>query len=268
MPPDIRLIALDLDGTLLSPENRVSDEDAAAVREAVAAGAQVVLATARWHAAAGRTAALLGLDGFIISHNGALVRSRDDGEELFHHRIEQALASEIAEFLDAASGDAYVTVNDSTYVRSQRLGNPRMPAGIELTASLRPHVTAPATAFLVFGRDAVRSTVERFSGYHGSALNLAEGFSDSFPGYLNIVHALADKGAALRAVCEHQSISPLQAMAIGDAAPDIPMLKSAGIGVAMGNAPEAVKAAADAIAPSNSESGVAWAIRRYVLGRP
>lgn len=267
MAPEIRILALDLDGTLLNPQNQVSDEDAAAVRAAAEAGVTVVFATSRWHQSARRTALSLGLDGYVISHNGALVRSCDGARELLHHRIDEALARDLARHLDSLEGDAYVTVNDRTFVRSRRFRDPsRMPPDMTLASSLEASLSGPPTAFLVFGRDDVRGTVQRFREHHGRGLNLAEGFSDSFPEYLNVVHADADKGRGLRAVCDELGIPLASAMAIGDAAPDVAMIEVAGIGVAMGNAPAAIKEAADEIAPSNAESGVAWAIRRFVLG--
>jgi Cof subfamily protein (haloacid dehalogenase superfamily) len=266
LAPDIRLIALDLDGTLLNPQNQVSDADAAAVRAAVTAGATVVFATSRWHQAARRTAVALGLDGYIISHNGALVRSCDGSRELLHYRIEEGLARELAEHIDSVEGDAYLTLNDRTFIRSRRMRDPsRISADMALASSLADSVTGAPTAFLVFGKDAVRTTVQRFAGHHGRGLNLAEGFSESFPDYLNIVHAEADKGRGLLAVGAALGISPQETMAMGDAAPDIAMIEAAGLGIAMGNAAEAVKASARAVAPSNSEGGVAWAIREYVL---
>ena len=266
MAPDVRLIAVDLDGTLLDPQNRVSEADAAAVRDAVAAGIVVVFATSRWHQAARRTAAALGLDGYVISHNGALVRSTDGASELLHHRIDPALARDLAAHVDVLEGDAYVTLDDRTFVRSHRLRDPsRLPPDMAVTDSLAAVVTGAPTAFLLFGRETVRSTVERFRERHGVDLNLAEGFSESFPDYLNVVHARADKGSALIAVCSALGISPQETMALGDAAPDIAMIKVAGVGVAMGNAAPDVKAAATVVAPANSESGVAWAVRRFAL---
>jgi len=267
LAPEVRLVALDLDGTLLNRQNRVSERDAAAVSEAVAAGVTVVLSTSRWHHSARRTALGLGIDGFIISHNGALVRSVDGGREVFHLRIEEALGREIAAHLDSVEGDGYVTVDDRTFVRSRRVRDPaHLGANVAITTSLAASLTAAPTAFLVFGKESVRSTVERFRCHHGKAINLAEGFSESYPDYLNIVRAGADKGSALAAVCEALDIPLRAALAIGDAAPDIAMIEVAGIGVAMGNAAPAVKAAATAVAPTNDNDGVAWAIRKYVLG--
>lgn len=263
--PDIRLVAIDLDGTLLDPQNRVSEVDAAAVRTVVAGGVRVVLATSRWYHAAQRVARQLGLDGPIICHNGALVRGLDPGEELLHLRIDGGLARQIGEHLDTLAGDAYVTVDDRTFIRSERQRDwSHLPPDMAPVSSIAEAVTSPPTAFLVFGKETVRDVVERFQAYHGSEINLAEGFSESFPDYLNIVHPRANKGTALRVVCQALGIPIEATMAMGDAAPDIALLRAAGIGVAMGNAAAAVKEAAAAVAPGNDAGGVAWALRRYV----
>jgi Cof subfamily protein (haloacid dehalogenase superfamily) len=264
---DIRLIALDLDGTLLNPRNQVSDADAQAVSDAIAAGVQVVLATSRWHSASRRTALALGIDGPIISHNGALVRWRDGDRTLLHQTIDLALAGEIACHLDGLPDEAYLTVGDQTYLKTRRVpGGGRTVNDLSFVDGLRGYLTAAPTAFLIFGQQAVKSTLELFAQHHGREINLAEGFSESFPTYLNIVHALADKGAALRSVCQALAIPTAATMAVGDAGPDVAMIESAGVGVAMGNAPDFVKAAAAAVAPPNDQDGVAWAIRKYVLG--
>ncbi len=263
---NIRVVAVDLDGTLLDPRNQVSEEDERAVREAIDAGVKVVLATSRWYHAARRTAAQMGIEGPIICHNGALVRDSDSGVEMLHVRIDLDLARHLAEHIDTLDGDAYVTVDDRTFVRSRRARDPaRLPPDMAVVSTIAEAVTAAPTAFLVFGKDSVRSVVETFREHHGVKANLAEGFSESFPDYLNVVHPSADKGSALRAVCEALCIPLEQTMAVGDAAPDIAMLKVAGIGVAMGNAAPDVKSAAGVVAPGNDAGGVAWAIRRYVL---
>ena len=89
--------------------------------------------------------------------------------------------------------------------------------------------------------------------------------SETSQPYVSISGPGVDKGRALRVVCERLGIAPDEAMAVGDAAPDLAMFDVAGVSVAMGNAPDDVKARADAVAPSNAESGVAWALRRFVL---
>ncbi len=92
---DIKLIALDLDGTLLNSSLNVSDRNGEAVRRAREAGVKVVLATSRWYLLARRTADRLGIDTPLICNNGAIVKRPADGAELLHLRLDQEPAQEV-----------------------------------------------------------------------------------------------------------------------------------------------------------------------------
>ncbi len=264
----VRLVALDLDGTLLARGNTVSDANAAAVRDAVAAGVHVVLATSRWYRLAKRTADALGITSPIICHNGAMIRSPVDDARLLELDVPAEAAAEIAAIADEARYESMVTVDDVTYLLTKRpdVDPARLPAGMVLTQRLSDHVRGGAQAFLFFGQDAVDGVRGRLDGKYAGVLNLAWGYSATFPPYLNIVHAAADKGRALQIVCDYAGVPLSQAMAIGDAAPDLEMMRPAGLSVAMGNAPADVQAQADVVGPSNRDDGVAWAIRRFALG--
>ena len=106
----IRLVALDIDGTLLDTSNRLSEANAAAVREAVAGGVTVVLATSRWFYLARLTARELGLITPLICHNGALIKRPDDEEELLHLRLDQRFAQETATLGDERGYRMFTTV--------------------------------------------------------------------------------------------------------------------------------------------------------------
>ncbi|MEX2245212.1 MAG: HAD family hydrolase [Dehalococcoidia bacterium] len=263
----IRLVAVDLDGTLLEHGNRVSEGNAAAVRDAVAAGVHVVLATARWYLLAKRTAGALGIVSPIICHNGAMVRDPRDDAKLLDLPVPAEPSVEIAAIADDARYESMATVADVTYMITRRpdIELAKLPGGMVLTERLSDHVRDGADGFLFFGQDAVDGVRSRLAGrYHGE-LNLAWGVSATFPPYLNIVHAAADKGRALQLVCEHTGVPPEQALAIGDARPDLEMMRVAGLSIAMGNAPDDVKAEADAAGPDNRQDGVAWALRTFVI---
>ena len=265
--PRIRLIALDLDGTLLTRASTVSDGNAAAVRAAVAAGVHIVFATSRWYTLAKHTADALGVTCPIICHNGAMVRSPIDDARLLELRVPAAAAIEIAAIADEARYEAMVTVDDVTYMITKRPGmDPsRLPDGMVLTERLSGHVASGAEGFLFFGQDAVDGVRERLGDRYAGILNIAWGYSETFPPYLNIVHAGADKGRALRLVCDHVGVPLEEAMAIGDALPDLEMMRVAGLSMAMGNAPDDVKAQVDVVGPANDADGVAWAIRTFAL---
>jgi Cof subfamily protein (haloacid dehalogenase superfamily) len=263
----VRLIALDLDGTLLTRESNVSDGNAQAVRDAVAAGVHIVFATSRWYTLAKRTADLLGVRSPIICHNGAMIRSPIDDARLLELMVPANAAREIAAIADEQRYESIVTVDDVTYMITKRpnVDPKRLPAGMVVTTRLSDHVNGGAEGFLFFMQDAVDGVRERLGDRYAGVLNLASGYSETFPPYLNIVHAGADKGRALRIVCEHVGVPLAEAMAIGDAAPDLEMMRVAGVSMAMGNAPDDVKAQVDVVGPGNEDDGVAWAIREFAL---
>ncbi len=262
----IRLVALDLDGTLLHAGNRIAEEDAQAVRDAVAAGVHLVLSTSRWLTLALATAEPLGLRDPLICHNGALVKT-PAGEELLHHRIDGAIAEAIVREAADAGVEPVVTVDDVTYWGTSRaeVDPSRFPPGMVVERDVARQVRNGCTAFLFFGDRSVRAMLDRLDGRYADALNLAWGYSETYPPYLNVVRREANKGAALLAVCARLGVDPKNALAMGDAAPDLAMLRVVGWPVAMGNAPEDVRRQARVVAPSNKEAGVAWAIRELVL---
>jgi Cof subfamily protein (haloacid dehalogenase superfamily) len=262
----IRLVALDIDGTLLDSSNRLSDGNAAAVREALGRGAQVVLATSRWYHLARLTAESLGLTTPLICHNGALVKRPQGGQELLHLRLDQEFARQVTALGDQRRYMMFTTVDDVTYMRPQGKGPKRLPRDMRVSNYHAQAVAKAApTAILVFGEEAVQEVWDAFNERFAPVVNFSRNHSLTFPHYLVLTHAQADKGRSLAVVCRELGVDPAEAMAIGDSEADVAMFRVAGHGIAMGNAPEAVREAAGDVAPQNDDDGVAWAIRKYVL---
>ncbi len=264
----IKLIALDLDGTLLGPDRRVGEADGEAVAEARERGVHIVLNTARWYSLAQRTAQRLELHAPLICHNGAHIKEPADGRELLHKQIPQEVAHEIAAFCDEGGFETYTTIDGITYMRTPpeyQIDPQRLPSDMRLANKHADFVTGPVTGILVFDDHAIHQVLDKFGERYEAALAFPTGWSESLQPYVTITVAGTDKGDALQRVYEHLGVTPEEAMAVGDTAQDVPMFEVAGIGVAMGNAPDDVKEKANAVAPSNSEGGVAWAIKRFVL---
>jgi hydroxymethylpyrimidine pyrophosphatase-like HAD family hydrolase len=263
---NVRLVALDLDGTLLDTDDRVSEANARAVARVRERGIIVVLATSRWYELARRNAEELGVSAPLICHNGALVRTLTDGRDLLRLEIPPEPALDVVRFIDAAGYTAITTVGDVAYVRWwEPLDPSRLLPGMRPADRHAPFVGKGASSFLVFGEEGADAVFEAFAEKYRGVLNVAKGGSETYPPYLNIVHAEADKGRALALVCKHLGVRAQEVMAMGDAGPDVSMLEFAGLGVAVGNAAPEVKAAADVVAPPNTEDGVAWALERYIL---
>jgi Cof subfamily protein (haloacid dehalogenase superfamily) len=264
----IKLIALDLDGTLLGPDSRVHDIDRDAVVAARDRGIQIVLNTSRWYGLAQRTARRLELHTPIIGHCGAQIREPDDGRELYHVRIPAEAARQIAARCDEGGYETYTTVEGITYMRvpwADQIDPERLPRDMRIAPTHAEHITAPATGIIVFSEPGVRAVVDTFGPQYGDTITFMEAVSEATQPYVTIIAKGVDKGRALRLVCEELGIAPEESLAVGDTVHDVPMFDVASIGVAMGNAPAEVQDRADAVAPSNADCGVAWAIRRFVF---
>lgn len=263
----IRLIALDLDGTLLDSGLKLSDRNAEAVRKAVERGAQVVLATTRWYLLAKRTADRLGIETPIIANNGAIVVRQEDGSELLHLRLDREVALAVTALADQNGWDTFTTIDHSTFMRPRPGIIPeKLPAGLRVSENHAREVeSGEPTSVLVYGNDAVPAICDRFLDKYGDRAAFSINRPPNTPHYVVLTHPDADKGRALAAVCADLGVPPAEALAMGDSESDLSMLRLAGLGIAMRNSPDEVQKAALHVAPSNDDDGVAWAIERFVL---
>lgn len=266
--PKYKLVALDLDGTLLNSSLKLSDGNGAMLRRAIDVGVLVVLATSRWYGLAKRTADRLDLTTPIISSNGALAKLPTDGSELLHLHVDGDAAREVVTHGDDAGWEMYTTVGDATYMKMRPGVIPdRLPAGLRVADRQSDHLDeAQPTCVMAFGPDAVNEIESRFvPKYDGRVFFSINHPGGSLPPYWVMTHPDADKGRALKRVCEHLGVAPPETVAMGDSESDLGMLAWAGLGVAMSNGSDAAKRAALHIAPANDADGVAWAIERFVL---
>ena len=271
----IRLIALDLDGTLLTTGKTISPADRAAVEAAIARGVLVVPVTGR--PAQGIPREVLELPGvrYVISSNGATIRDVETGETLLetHLEAETALAvleasAHVTMIREAfRAGVGYLSREDYDILCARYEG-----AMLAYVLDTRQVVPGTLEDFL---RDDPRPVEELFfltdseetkRDLHRTLSALPGiGFADPFPRDLEVMAGGIDKGEGLLFLLGRLGIDPNQTMAVGDGGSDLPMLRAAGIGVAMGNSIQFVKDGADWVTASNDEDGVARAIEKFVL---
>ncbi len=263
----IKLIALDLDGTLLNSSLRLSERNEVVLKRALDGGLKVVLATSRWFGLAKRTSDRLGIDTPLVCSNGALVKRPADGAEMLHLRLDRNIAHQVTALADERGWDSFTTIDDATFMRMRPGIIPeRLPAGLRVAERQSEEVArAQPTAVLVFGNDAVDEISERILPTNDGRANFSLNRPANLPHYVVLTHPEADKASALAMVCQEEDVSLSDVMAMGDSESDLAMLRAAGLGVAMNNSPDEVKRAALHIAPSNDADGVAWAIERFVL---
>jgi Cof subfamily protein (haloacid dehalogenase superfamily) len=262
-----RLLALDLDGTLLNSGLRVSETNGEAVRAAMDRGVKIVLATARFYGIALRTASRLGVETPLICSNGALVKQPSDGRELIHLYLDLDVAREVVKLGDDRGWEMFTTIEHTTYMQMRPGIIPeRLPGGLKIAERQSEHLDeGPPTCVLVFGDEGVNEISSRFLPTYESRARFSINRPTNSPPYVILTHPEAQKARALALVLKDLGVPPEQALAMGDSESDIGMFGLAGLGIAMRNAPDEVQRAALHVAPSNDEDGVAWAIRKFLL---
>lgn len=257
----LRGMVVDLDGTLLLPDETVSPRNQAAVRAALAAGWSLVVATARWSQMAEDVAGTFGVDGPVIACSGAQVRR--GGEDLFDVRLPLAFAEALYPLCDAVRCVAWVGMDDEALLKLD--GVPaELPRGMRQVASLSEAGAVAPRIALVQGTQAIADILKELEPEWRSQVRFVTSYSSSGRPNLALTATGADKGAALEVACRSLGLAPAEVVAFGDAPNDIEMFRVAGTSVAMGQASDEVKAAASMVTAPNTEDGVAQAIERLL----
>ena len=263
--PKIKLVAIDLDGTLLDSNKKVSEQTVRALQ--CLTGARVVIASARPPRSVRHIYGQLGLDTWQINYNGALIWDETAQQPIFHRPLKATLSREMVDvardmfdevLIHAEIMDKWYTDRDDMS-HTTETGKLFKPDGICPVDEFCAH---PITKLMMLGDPPILTRIEAL---------LLEQFSD----HVSILHTDRDllqimdkrvsKAVALQKVATHYGIKQEEVMAVGDAPNDVGMLQFAGVAVAMDNAHDVVKKIADWIAPSNDDHGVHAALVRYGL---
>jgi len=264
---EIRLIAVDLDDTLLDPTLRISPRVKRAIRCASEKDVAVVLATGRMFCAAVPFAEELGLQTPLITYQGALVKEHLTGREIFYRPVMLDLARDVIEQLSPTGFHLQVYVNDTLcmpcltpdgerYARLSRV-TPRVVG--DLLQFLR---VPPTKIVMIAPEEEIDRLLPGLLTRYAGVLHV----SKSKPYFLEFSDPQATKGKALERLAVELGVRRDEVMAIGDSYNDVPMLEFAGVAVAVGNARPEIKACATYVTAANDKDGVALAIERVVLG--
>ncbi|HWR38784.1 MAG TPA: Cof-type HAD-IIB family hydrolase [Patescibacteria group bacterium] len=262
----IRLIAMDMDDTLLNSQLEISPRTREALMQARAQGVAVTIATGRMFRSALPYAHSLGLEVPLITYNGALIKSPLTGEVDFHGPVPLEKAKEVLRLCRQNGWYVQSYVNDQLYVREmdKYARYYSQLSGVEATVvgdSLYELDQAPTKMLAMAEAEEIARMQELFRQHFNGTLNIAR----SKPTYLEITDPAVNKGVALARLAERLGIDRQQVMAFGDSGNDLEMLRYAGWGVAMGNARDSAKAAARLVTASNDEDGIAAVVEQYVL---
>ncbi|HSJ37772.1 MAG TPA: Cof-type HAD-IIB family hydrolase [Planococcus sp. (in: firmicutes)] len=261
-----KMIAIDLDGTLLADDLTISTDTQAAIRKSMELGVIVTIATGRMYPSAKRIALELGMDAPLITYQGALIRSATNSEILRERFVPFEIAQKLIHVAAEKSMHLQVYQNDTLYSAVEN----------ELVMAYAKEVGMPYTIEPDLLKLAKNGFMKMLFIDQPDALDLLQEELQAVLGdqacieksklhYLEVTHPEANKGSALRFLAENLGIDGSQIIGIGDNHNDTELVKSAGFGVAMGNAVPALKALADYTTLSNNEDGVLHVINTFVL---
>lgn len=272
-PAPIQLIVVDIDGTIAGRDNAVSPGVKAAIRAAIARGIKVGVATGRMYQSARRFHQEIGSNVPVMAYQGAWIQDPASEQVYRHLQVEPAIARELVDYFEQShlppNLSVHVYVDDNLYVKSVQEDTveytQRSSVVAHPVADLREVLETAPTKILAMHPDTelIDRLLRDLKGrYSRDRLHV----TTSIPIFLETTNPAVNKGTAIDLIARDLlGIDASQVMAIGDNYNDVEMLSYAGWGVAMGNAPAAVKAQANWVAPSVDEDGVAAAIQRFVL---
>ena len=257
-----KLAAIDLDGTLLNSRHAVSDGNAAAVRQAVRNGAQIVLASGRQWVTINQFAKQLDLpaEAPIIAYNGALIRTVG-GDTWFHQPMAADAAARIVAYCAEFGYHLNYYLDDVLYVRDRTpwvdIYYKRTGTVAEIMGNLgKFDGRQPTKLILVDTLDTTNRLLTHFEAEFGDTLYITKTEDE----YLEFMDPSVNKGRALAEVAGRLDLTAAECAAFGDSFNDLSMLEWAGLGVAMGNARPELKAVANLIAPAADDDGVGTAL--------
>ena len=264
---DIRIIAMDLDGTLVKGEQGITPPVRRALDAARAAGIDITIATGRMFRSARRFADDLQVTLPIICYQGSLVRDPVTGVTHQHDVLPTGPAQAAVEFARQRGLHVNAYIDDDLYMEADtpegRFYAASSNVPITFVDDLAAAVTAGTTKLVfVMDEDRVLDAIAAMADRFGPAVQATR----SHPRFAEIVRRDVNKGRALARVAAVANVPIEQTMGIGDNLNDLDLVKAAGIGVAMGDGDPRVLSAADWITGSYEDDGVAQAIERLLNG--
>ena len=275
--PTVRLLASDIDGTLLNPQFQISPDDLAALRRAHESGIEIVLVTGRRHTFALPIARQLGFDFWLISSNGAVTRSLT-GETFHRDLMPQEVCRELCSAMQDFRSNTVLTFDKETKgaIVIERLD--------ELNASIRRWleknmefidfvvpieralITDPVQAMFCGSTARMVEALQALeaSGMNGKITVLRTEYPDRDLSMIDVLNSGCSKGHALARWAAHRGFHREQVMAVGDNHNDVEMLEFAGLPVIMGNACEELRGRGWTVTLGNDQCGVAAAVADLV----
>ena len=264
-----KLIAMDLDGTLNNDQKVITEKTKAALMAAQKAGIRLALASARPSPGLFKERDVLRLQdhkGVLMSYNGGRIVDAETGKVLFETSMDLEETKQVLRQLEHLpvtpildDGVQFYVEDKNGYKVDYECKNNNMVC--TEVGNLADFLTfAPIKILMSVQPEALHSVQQQIAAFLPESLTVVQ--TAAF--YLEVIPKVINKGQGIRDICKVLGIEPAEVISFGDAQNDIPMLQTAGMGVAMGNAAEDVKAAANMVTLSNNEDGIAAALEKLL----
>ena len=266
---DYKLIAMDLDGTLNNDQKIITEKTKAALMAAQKRGIRLALASARPSPGLFKERDILRLqdyNGILMSYNGGRIVDAATGKVLFETSMDLAQTKQVLRRLEALpvtpildDGVQFYVADKNGYKVDYECKNNSMTC--TEVGNLADFLSfAPVKILMSVRPEELAEVQKQIAAFLPETLTVVQ--TAAF--YLEVIPKVINKGQGIRDICAVLGIDSSEVISFGDAANDIPMLREAGMGVAMGNAAEAVKAAANMVTLSNNDDGIAAALEKLL----
>lgn len=280
MKQNIKLICIDMDGTLLNSKHEISERNKNALKKAKEMGIKIAVTTGRLFCSARYYSDLLGIDTPVIASNGAYIKNKYEDDPILECPIPKDMLIDIYKIIK--KHDLIVNSNSwNTFIRDAEIPeghayktmNKYLPEGKKVNFIVNEDFISAINEFegnllkVIIVEDENKEKLwrakEELQSIYKDKLHIVSSGTNNF----EIMIGNVSKGNAVAYLADSLHIPSEEIMCIGDSENDISMLKFAGLGVAMGNGLQMVKDIADFVTDTNNNDGVAKAIEKFVLGQ-
>lgn len=271
-----RMVVLDMDGTLLTDDKKISERNKEAILQASLRGVKVIISTGRIYTSAKVYSEMIGIDTPIIASNGAYIREKDRDEVIYARLLGEENAMEVIRLTRKHNIYCNLLTWDTIYAEKlsfTALNYTKWNAELPEDKRVNVHVIGNSEWEAVINENKneilkaviVHEVPDELADLRLEVAKLNVEIASSFSNNFEVMNKGVSKGDAVRKLAEYYGLSRDEIICIGDNENDISMIQFAGMGIAMENSLESTKNAARFVTKSNNDDGVAYAIEKFIL---
>lgn len=265
---DFKLVAIDMDGTVLNEKHELNDHTIEVIQQVEKQGLTILLATGRMISAVTKHLGLLGTSGLVVSHNGALVKDVYKNKVYLHHTVPSSVVDRVLSLHNEQKFVLHINVDDDVYVNRENTLSKKYAKelGIELSyiSDYKNIHSNPTSILLLQSKEKLELILYDLQMHYPNTFDYVLIPWSKGIWMLQFLPINTSKGKAVLETAKQLNINPEEIISFGDSYNDLEMIEHTGLGVAMGNACDELKDIADYITKLNSEDGVAYVLEELL----